>query len=199
MARVALRPAPQGGQVTTFIPGGAHGLAGAHGFARTSCLHPPPRGSRKLRSKLGAPPRPARALRFVSPSHLQVRKGGRWGAGAPSRVRLSRLHPWSPPAMPRAALLFLSKPTRLRTWAAEELTAEEGMEAVEEARRARRNDRMPARLHGRWCCHPGRLPSVDCTRASALAAREATQGQNDSFFSQLPYKCYLEEVASVGD
>ena len=28
---------------------------------------------------------------------------------------------------------------------------------------------------------------------------EATQGQNDSFFSQLPYKCYLEEVASVGD
>ena len=31
------------------------------------------------------------------------------------------------------------------------------------------------------------------------AALEATQGQNDSFFSQLPYKCYLEEVASVGD
>jgi len=30
-------------------------------------------------------------------------------------------------------------------------------------------------------------------------ALEATQGQNDSFFSQLPYKCYLEEVASVGD
>ena len=26
----------------------------------------------------------------------------------------------------------------------------------------------------------------------------ATQGQNDSFFSQLPYKCYLEEVVSVG-
>jgi len=31
------------------------------------------------------------------------------------------------------------------------------------------------------------------------AALEATQGQNDSFLSQLPYKCYLEEVASVGD
>jgi len=31
-------------------------------------------------------------------------------------------------------------------------------------------------------------------------ALEATQGQNDSFFSQLPYKSYLEEVAaSVGD
>ena len=28
-------------------------------------------------------------------------------------------------------------------------------------------------------------------------ALEATQGQRDSFFSQLPYKCYLEEVASV--
>ena len=28
---------------------------------------------------------------------------------------------------------------------------------------------------------------------------EATQGQNHSLFSQLPYKCYLEEVASVGD
>ena len=31
------------------------------------------------------------------------------------------------------------------------------------------------------------------------SALEATQGQNDSSFSQLPYKCYLEEVASVGD
>ena len=28
-------------------------------------------------------------------------------------------------------------------------------------------------------------------------ALEATQGQNDSFFSQLPYKCYLEELASL--
>ena len=42
--------------------------------------------------------------------------------------------------------------------------------------------------------------------SSPVAALEATQGQNNSFFSQLPYKCYLEEVAcyleevaSVGD
>ena len=28
---------------------------------------------------------------------------------------------------------------------------------------------------------------------------EATQGQIDGFFSQLPFKCYLPEVASVGD
>jgi hypothetical protein len=28
---------------------------------------------------------------------------------------------------------------------------------------------------------------------------EATQGQMDGFFSQLPYECHLEEVASVGD
>ena len=28
---------------------------------------------------------------------------------------------------------------------------------------------------------------------------EATQGQMGGFFSQLPYKCHLEEVASVGD
>ena len=28
---------------------------------------------------------------------------------------------------------------------------------------------------------------------------EATLGQMDGFFSQLPYKCHLEEVASVGD
>ena len=32
-----------------------------------------------------------------------------------------------------------------------------------------------------------------------LAALEATQGQLDVSFSQLPYKCNLEEVASVGD
>ena len=39
-------------------------------------------------------------------------------------------------------------------------------------------------------------PSSDLYGGAAL---EATQGQNDSFFSQLPYKCYLEEVASVRD
>ena len=31
------------------------------------------------------------------------------------------------------------------------------------------------------------------------AALEATQGQMDDFFGQLPYKCHPEEVASVGD
>ena len=30
-------------------------------------------------------------------------------------------------------------------------------------------------------------------------ALETTQGQNDSFFSQLPYKCYLHKVAFVGE
>ena len=32
-----------------------------------------------------------------------------------------------------------------------------------------------------------------------VSALVATQGQNDSFFSQLSYRCYLFEVASVGD
>ena len=31
------------------------------------------------------------------------------------------------------------------------------------------------------------------------AAMEATQGQIDGFFSQLPYKCHQNRVASVGD
>ena len=34
---------------------------------------------------------------------------------------------------------------------------------------------------------------------SRWAALEATQGQMDGFCSQLPYQCYLEEVASVGE
>jgi len=47
------------------------------------------------------------------------------------------------------------------------------------------------------CVH---TPSPSCWKIStAQATLEATQGQIDSFFSQLPYKCYLEEVASVGD
>ena len=32
-----------------------------------------------------------------------------------------------------------------------------------------------------------------------VPALEATQGQMDGFFSQLPYKCYRPEVASVED
>ena len=31
------------------------------------------------------------------------------------------------------------------------------------------------------------------------SALEATQGQMDGFSSQLPYRCHLEEMASVGD
>jgi hypothetical protein len=34
---------------------------------------------------------------------------------------------------------------------------------------------------------------------SSLTALGATKGQMDGFFSQVPNKCYLEEVASVGD
>ena len=33
----------------------------------------------------------------------------------------------------------------------------------------------------------------------ALPALEATQGQTDVFLSQLPYKCYFEEAAFVGN
>ena len=33
----------------------------------------------------------------------------------------------------------------------------------------------------------------------ALGASETTQGRMDGFFSQLPFKCFLPEVASVGD
>ena len=36
-------------------------------------------------------------------------------------------------------------------------------------------------------------------RSCLDSALEATQGQMDGFFSQLPYKCHLEKVASVGD
>jgi len=54
----------------------------------------------------------------------------------------------------------------------------------------------------------GAAPDLTCSnkqRATLIvfsdpgSTLEATQGQNDSFVSQLPYKCYLEEVASVGD
>ena len=38
-----------------------------------------------------------------------------------------------------------------------------------------------------------------CTLVRSVTDLEATQGQMDGFFSQLPYKCHLEEVASVGD
>ena len=56
-------------------------------------------------------------------------------------------------------------------------------ERVSVFERARKEQR---RLSGDLTLEPG-------------AALEAAQGQNDSFFSQLPYKCYLKEIASVGD
>ena len=54
------------------------------------------------------------------------------------------------------------------------------------------------------CLQGGWGPTEAVARSSwrwgaQKTALEATQGQNDSFYSQLPYKCYLEEVASVGD
>ena len=38
-----------------------------------------------------------------------------------------------------------------------------------------------------------------CTPPRLNTALEATQGQMDGFFSQLPYKCHQNRVASVGD
>ena len=47
---------------------------------------------------------------------------------------------------------------------------------------------------------PGRLRGTDLPDMGARdATLEATQGQMDGFLSELPYKCYLEEVASVED
>jgi len=42
-------------------------------------------------------------------------------------------------------------------------------------------------------------PPATRKRLFRESALEATQGPMDGFFSQHPYKCYLEEVASVGD
>ena len=35
--------------------------------------------------------------------------------------------------------------------------------------------------------------------SASVSTLEATQGQMDGSFSQLPYKCHLEEIASVRD
>ena len=54
-------------------------------------------------------------------------------------------------------------------------------------------------------CLQGGLPwrgagfGASVSGQNCRAALEATQGQMDGFFSQLPYTCYIEEVASVGD
>ena len=45
----------------------------------------------------------------------------------------------------------------------------------------------------------GFLETLLTTAACSITALEATQGQMDGFFGQLPNKCHLEEVASVGD
>jgi hypothetical protein len=47
----------------------------------------------------------------------------------------------------------------------------------------------------------GGLASLICARRKRLGntTLETTQGQMKVFVSQLPYKCHLEEVASVGD
>ena len=42
-------------------------------------------------------------------------------------------------------------------------------------------------------------PSDASANVETGSTLEATQGQMDGVFSQLPYKCHLEEVASVGD
>ena len=57
-----------------------------------------------------------------------------------------------------------------------------------------------------WCLASFTIRAVPCryligTQSSPPSLRapalEATQGQMDGFFSQLPYKCHLEEVASL--
>ena len=47
------------------------------------------------------------------------------------------------------------------------------------------------------CCPLG--PQVFELNSGWDSALEATQGQIDGIFSQLPYKFHLEEVASLGD
>jgi hypothetical protein len=46
-------------------------------------------------------------------------------------------------------------------------------------------------------CHP--RPRLSPTQCCSVPTPETTSGQIDGFFSQLPYKCHLPEVASVGD
>jgi len=44
-----------------------------------------------------------------------------------------------------------------------------------------------------------RRPILPTDAISPQSALETTQGQTDGFFSKLPFKCYLPEVASVGE
>ena len=41
--------------------------------------------------------------------------------------------------------------------------------------------------------------AVDAGRPARCATLETTLGQIDGFFTQLPFKCYLPEIASVRD
>ena len=45
----------------------------------------------------------------------------------------------------------------------------------------------------------GQLRVAAYVGSSKNPTLEATQGQIDGFFSQLPYKCHQNRVASVGD
>jgi len=53
------------------------------------------------------------------------------------------------------------------------------------------------------CAYASRRPAPTCRPTPAALARrttlETTQGQKDGFFSPLLFKCYLPEVASVGN
>jgi len=46
---------------------------------------------------------------------------------------------------------------------------------------------------------PASDPSDPSDPITCFTALESTQGQIDGFFSQLPYKCHQNRVASVGD
>ena len=53
---------------------------------------------------------------------------------------------------------------------------------------------------------PGHRPTVGSERGAVsyergtpVATLETTQGQIEGFFSQVPFRCYLPESASVGD
>jgi len=55
----------------------------------------------------------------------------------------------------------------------------------------------PLRIPAASACQV-RLMMLLHSEDDLLTHLDATEGQMDGFFSQLPYKCYLEEVASVG-
>jgi len=79
-------------------------------------------------------------------------------------------------------------------------------------KRASRCPPPSPRARGALGCWSTRHSSITCTSSALLGATlrpldrtapcpalEATQGQIDGLFSQLPYKCHQNQVASVGD